>query len=107
MPLFSKGTRRKHVSTCKQSQELSIIPLPVVWETMKGVCAPSVPELEDREAQGRENTWCKVRGRTWCREVSACSSTHRVGAESFLLAKTSSRKDQNIHLENEGHAPTH
>lgn len=82
VPLFSMATRRKHVSTSKHSQELSVILLPVVWETMEGVCAPSKPELEDREEQGRENTWCKVRGRTWCREVSACSSTHGAGGES-------------------------
>lgn len=107
VPLFSTGTRRKHVSTSKQSRELSIIPLPVVWETMKGICAPSMPELEDREEQGRENTWCKVRGRTRRGEVSACSSTHRAGGESFLLAKTSSGKDQNTQLEDQGHAPAH
>lgn len=107
VPLFSTGTRRKHASTSKHSQELRIIPLPVVWETMKGICAPSMPELEDREEQGRENTWCKVRGRTWCGEVSACSSIHRVGNESLLLAKTSSGKDQTTQLEDQGHAPTH
>lgn len=45
MLLFSVEARRKQVRTSKHSQKLSILPLPVVWEAMKGICVPSMPEL--------------------------------------------------------------
>lgn len=89
--LFSMETRRKQVSTSKHSQNLSILPLPVVWEEMKGICAPPMPDLQ-RTGKSREG---RTHGARSEEEHGAATSqpppahTQREG-ESLHLANTSS-----------------
>lgn len=89
--LFSMETRRKQVSTSKHSQNLSILPLPVVWEEMKSICAPPMPDLQ-RTGKSREG---RTHGARSKEEHGAGTSqpppahTQREG-ESLHLANTSS-----------------
>lgn len=59
--------------------------------------------MEDREEQGRENAWCKVRGRTQCGDASASSSTHRGRVRvSACQPPPPPDKDQNTRSEEPG-----
>lgn len=106
VPLFSMGTRRKHVSTSKHLQELSIIPLPVVWETMKRCLCTFHARARGQGRAGEGKHMVQGQRKNVVNVVQGSLSLLQ-HTQSLLMAKTSSGKDQNTSLEDEGHAPTH
>lgn len=103
--LFSMETRRKQASTSKHSQKLSILPLPVVWEEMKGICAPSMPDLQrtGKSREGRTHGARSEEERGAAKSQPPPAHTHRGRARvSTWQTPPPQDKDQNTQLEESG-----